>query len=117
MRTGRLSRLWPGRRNREAATCLRCETKLREVEPGDRFRRLQRAVFAEGHLTVAEVFGAGEIAAVGVCALCVECHDELEPSERLPFYREKWLEFAPSNEPERNRLIWVGIEAAVRSGG
>lgn len=99
MRIGRLSRLWPTARRREADECLRCHTSF---------------VFSRGHPTIAETpLLPGKRYVCG--ALCHRCWRDLTPSERLPYYQRLWLARRGEN-PRENALAWAAIEAAVLAG-
>lgn len=98
MRLGRLSRLWPSKRNRDAASCYRCRTSF---------------VFSRGHLTQAE---SPLLPGVFVVyPLCGACWRDLSPPERIRYYRQFWLDRRTA-DPRENELRWAAIEAAVRTG-
>jgi hypothetical protein len=98
VRIGRLSRLWPSRRRRDAADCLRCNTSF---------------LFSPGHATIAESpLLPGSFA---VLPLCAACWRDLTPSERLPYYQARMVE-TRGPDPRENALRWAAVEAAVRTG-
>lgn len=47
----------------------------------------------------------------GCFPLCEDCWDELTPKERLPYYRDMWLDWPRSEDFE-----WSAIEQAVLGG-
>lgn len=99
MRIGRLSRLWPTQRRRDAAECRRCRTSF---------------VFSPGHATVAETpLISGR--RYWVAPLCEPCWRELSPAERLVYYADEWRHHH-GPDPQENRLVWAAIEAAVLTG-
>lgn len=99
MRIGRLSRLWPTRRRREADECRRCRTSF---------------VFSPAKSTIVE---SPILSGVRVVApLCCPCWRDLSPAERLRYYRELWIENA-GPDPAENAAIWTAIEFAVGAGG
>jgi hypothetical protein len=98
VRIGRLSRLWPSKRRRQADECLRCHTSF---------------AFSKAHPTTAESPHLPNV--VVVAPLCRACWRDLAPWERLPYYQRLWLVRRGPN-PQENALLWAAIEAAVLAG-
>jgi hypothetical protein len=99
VRIGRLSRLWPSRRRRDADECYRCRTSF---------------AFSRGHYTRAES-PLLQTEPFGAWPLCRRCWRDLSPRERLPYYQRFWLAHRGPN-PRENQLVWAAIEAAVLAG-
>ncbi len=89
MRIGAISKVFTPR----YSFCMRCKTTW---------------FFVKEHSTN---YKTGDNCAVGCFPLCEKCWSELTPEQRLPYYKELWLEWA-----NRDKMEWEDIEMAVLAG-